>query len=81
MGRKRKFEALEARLGDKLPLLICGLLNKYGIEKTAKLLGMTVLTLRIELARLGIAKRWVRLNPTVWELIEEEEEAVEEMTD
>jgi len=80
MPRKRKFEALENRLGEKLPVLVCGLLNKYGIEKTAEMLGVTVLTLRIELARLGIEKRWVALNPTIWELVEEEEEMVEKLT-
>jgi len=77
MGRKRKLAKLEQRLGTKLPYFICGLMNLYGEEKTAKHLNISVPTLRMELNYLNIERRWIVLDDTIQEFIDGEQEIIE----
>jgi len=69
---------LEERLGSKLPYFICGLMNMYGEEETAKHLNISIPTLRFELAKLGIERRWIVLDNKIYELIDLEGEIIAE---
>jgi len=59
---------LEERLGERFPYFICGLLNRYGLKGTAKILGVHWRTLEFELMRLGIDRRWIVLDSSYLEL-------------
>ena len=74
MGRKPKLGDVEERLGEKFPVLLCGLLNEFGLERTAELLGVAVSTLRSYLWKHNVEKMWVVLDDRTAEFAEIPEE-------
>ena len=70
MARRPKLEGVEKKLGKKFPILLCGLLNEFGMEKTAELLGIAVSTLRFYLWKHNVTKMWVVLDDRTAEFTE-----------
>jgi len=79
MGRRRKLRELEGKLGKKFPYFLCGLLNAYGLDKTAEMLKINPKTLYEYLYRYNIAKMWVILSdPNIEAHVAEIEKAAPE---
>ena len=62
VGRKPKLGKYEEKLGDNFRYLLCGLLNMYGFDETARFLSISPTQLREYLQKKGIVKMWVVLD-------------------